>query len=136
MDGTEISSTWNGRFANFICRQLSKLKEKQPDPSTISDPLETIQSLNAEYLAELNAIIGSYQSFFLPDRPATDDSDIGMSASNVSRRSIGSVSQKGSISNQDVEASVRLSEAVCNIQRVADMCQKLTSYVAGEGTSV
>jgi len=96
----------------YIKLQSSKLKEKQIDPFEHEDDVsEAMKKMHKEYLTEFNTIVGTYRSFFLCDKQTTDGNDVGMSASNVSRRSFGSASQKGSISNQDAHASAHLSDA-------------------------
>ncbi|KAI9283809.1 hypothetical protein BC943DRAFT_327099 [Umbelopsis sp. AD052] len=72
---------------------------------------ESMRSFNEEYLADLNTVVASYQRFFMSDGQPSEISALGMSTSNISRRSLGSASQKGSISNQEAHPSAHLSES-------------------------
>jgi hypothetical protein len=82
------------------------------DDSSSDDLEEKMDHVNLEYLSELEVIVKSYQRFFLPGQPTEDGSTIGMSTSNVSRRSLGSASQKGSITNQEDIPSAGLTDEV------------------------
>jgi hypothetical protein len=73
---------------------------------------DSMRRLNEEYLSDLNIVVASYQRFFMSDGQPPEISALGMSTSNISRRSLGSASQKGSISNQDAQSSAHLSESV------------------------
>jgi hypothetical protein len=104
-------------FTNLLSiRQLAKLEDLKGKQLVMlqnqNHNEESMRSLNEEYLAELNIVVASYQRIFMSDGQPPDTSALGMSTSNISRRSLGSASQKGSISNQDVHSSAQLSELV------------------------
>lgn len=90
-------------------RPLHYLKDDDSNPE---DLVEKMEQVNVEFLSELEIVVKAYQSFFLPTQPTEDGAKIGMSTSNVSRRSLGSTSQKGSISNQEELPSADLSDEV------------------------